>query len=135
MDLQFLIHAVIAQIFSPTAKLAIPTGIPANEANTEIETQPLMAEIKTRKCLKSFKLLHSLLCFPQGHACSITKKCKNVQYKGTIMIFLPLLRHLECCTPSLHEWHAVLKLLSENKVFCFSKRALHVDTTHNKWLK
>ena len=87
MDLQFLIHAVIAQIFSPTAKLAIPTGIPANEANTEIETQPLMAEIKTRKCLKSFKLLHSLLYFPQGHACSITKKCKNVQYKGTIMIF------------------------------------------------
>ena len=38
MDLQFLIHAVIAQIFSPTAKLAIPTGIPANEANRNWNT-------------------------------------------------------------------------------------------------
>ena len=32
-DLYFLIPAVIAQIFIPTAELAIPTGIAINEAN------------------------------------------------------------------------------------------------------
>ena len=66
MDLQFLIHAVIAQIFSPTAKLAIPTGIPANEANTEIETQPLMAEIKTRKCLSHSNSCKAFYAFHKG---------------------------------------------------------------------
>ena len=35
-DLYFLIPAVIAQIFNPTAELTIPTGTPINEANTEI---------------------------------------------------------------------------------------------------
>ena len=29
-----------AQVFNPTAELAIPTGTPTNEANPEIETQP-----------------------------------------------------------------------------------------------
>ena len=32
-DLYFLIPAVIAQIFIPTAELVIPTGIAINEAN------------------------------------------------------------------------------------------------------
>ena len=41
---------MIAQIFIPTAKLEIPTGTPTNEANAEIETQPLTAETKARKC-------------------------------------------------------------------------------------
>ena len=41
IDLYFLILAVIAQIFYPTAELAIPIGIPANEAKAEIETHPV----------------------------------------------------------------------------------------------
>ena len=52
IDLYLLIPAVIAQIFNPTAKLTIPIGPPTNEANTEIETQPLTAEMKARKCSK-----------------------------------------------------------------------------------
>ena len=40
--------AVNAQIFNPTAELVIPTETPTNEANAEIETQPLTAETKTR---------------------------------------------------------------------------------------
>ena len=43
--------AAIAQMFHSTAKLAIPTGKSANEANGELETHPLAAETKTRKCL------------------------------------------------------------------------------------
>ena len=49
IDLYFLIPVVTAQIFIPTVELAIPTGTTANEANAEIETQPLTAEIITRK--------------------------------------------------------------------------------------
>ena len=41
IDLYFLILAVIAQIFYPTAELAIPIGIPTNEAKAEIETDPV----------------------------------------------------------------------------------------------
>ena len=52
MDLYLLIPAVITQIFDPTAKLAIPTETQTNEANAEIETHPLTAETKTRKCLQ-----------------------------------------------------------------------------------
>ena len=40
IDLYFLIPAVIAQMFIPTAKLVIPTGPQTNEANGEIETEP-----------------------------------------------------------------------------------------------
>ena len=32
--------------FNPTAKLVIPVGLPTNEANAEIETQPLTSEMK-----------------------------------------------------------------------------------------
>ena len=35
---------MIAQIFIPTAELAIPTGIATNKANAEIETQPVTAK-------------------------------------------------------------------------------------------
>ena len=45
-DIYFLIAAVIAQIFIPTAKLSKPAGTPTNKAaNAEIEAQPLTAEI------------------------------------------------------------------------------------------
>ena len=37
---------MIAQIFIPTAELVIPTGIATNEANEEIETQPVIFETK-----------------------------------------------------------------------------------------
>ena len=43
---------MIAQIFNPTARLAIPIGAPTNEANAEIQTQPMTAKTKTRKCCK-----------------------------------------------------------------------------------
>ena len=51
IDFYLLIPAAITQMFHSTAKLAIPTGKPANEANGEFETHPLAAETKTRKCL------------------------------------------------------------------------------------
>ena len=46
----FLIPAVIAQIFNPAAEITIHTRRPTNETNSEIETQPLTASTKTRKC-------------------------------------------------------------------------------------
>ena len=52
IDLYLLIPAMITQIFYPTVELAITTEILTNEANAEIETHPLTAETKTRKCLK-----------------------------------------------------------------------------------
>ena len=53
IDLYPLIPAVNAHIFNPTAELVIlPTGIPTNEANVDVETKPLTAETKTRKCSK-----------------------------------------------------------------------------------
>ena len=45
IDLYLLLPSVIAQIFNPTAELVIPTGTPTNDANAEIETQPLTAEM------------------------------------------------------------------------------------------
>ena len=37
IDLYLLIPTVVAQIFIPTAELAIPKGTPTNEVNAEIE--------------------------------------------------------------------------------------------------
>ena len=48
-DLHLLVPEIMAQIFNPTAELAIPTETPTNEVNSEIETQPLTAETKTKK--------------------------------------------------------------------------------------
>ena len=48
IGLYFLIPAVRVQIFNITAELAIPTGTPTNEADAEIETQPLTAEMKIK---------------------------------------------------------------------------------------
>ena len=44
--------AVNVQLYNPTAELTMVTGTPTNEANEEIETQPLTAETKDRKCSK-----------------------------------------------------------------------------------
>ena len=33
-------------MFTPTAKRMMPTKIPTSKANTEVETQPLTAEMK-----------------------------------------------------------------------------------------
>ena len=49
---------MIAQIFNPNAELPIPTAIPTNEVNAEIETHLLTAETKTRKCSWQFKLFY-----------------------------------------------------------------------------
>ena len=49
-DLYFLVHAVITQIFIPTAELVIPTRIAASKVNAEIETQPVTVEAKISKC-------------------------------------------------------------------------------------
>ena len=46
IDLYFLIPALIAQIFNPTAELVIPTGTQTNEANAKIETQQVTFEVK-----------------------------------------------------------------------------------------
>ena len=45
-----LISTVNAQIFNPSAEIAISTGTPTNEANAGIENHTLKAESKTRKC-------------------------------------------------------------------------------------
>ena len=37
IDLNFLILTMIAQMFTPTAELVIPTGTQSNDANAEIE--------------------------------------------------------------------------------------------------
>ena len=49
IDLYFLIPVVIAQIFNPTVELVKPTGTQTNEANKEIETQPVIAEARISK--------------------------------------------------------------------------------------
>ena len=38
--------------FNPTAELVMPTGTPTDEPDAEIETQPVTAELKIRKCSK-----------------------------------------------------------------------------------
>ena len=50
-DLYFLIHAVIAQIFNPTVELIVLIKMPTKEAKAEIETHPLIGEVKMSKCL------------------------------------------------------------------------------------
>ena len=40
---------MIAQMFIPTAVLVIPTGTKTNDANAEIETQPVTVEDRINK--------------------------------------------------------------------------------------
>ena len=49
IDLHYFIPGVIAQSFSPTAELVIPTSTQTNKANTEIERQPVTVETKISK--------------------------------------------------------------------------------------
>ena len=44
IDLYPLISAVNAQMFNPTELVILPTVIPTNEANVDIETKALTAE-------------------------------------------------------------------------------------------
>ena len=50
IDLYFLIHAAIVQIFNPIAELIIPIVIQTKEAKAEMETPPVIVEHKIRKC-------------------------------------------------------------------------------------
>ena len=51
IDIYFLIPAVIAQMFNPTAEFTIPIKIPTKKAKNYIETYPVTAETKIDKCL------------------------------------------------------------------------------------
>ena len=46
IDLHFLIPTAVAQIFNPITELVIPIGIPVKEAKIEIETHPVIVEVK-----------------------------------------------------------------------------------------
>ena len=50
IDSDFLIPAVIAQIFNPIAELVIPIGIPTKEAKLDMETHSVIAEANIREC-------------------------------------------------------------------------------------
>ena len=50
VDLYFVIPVVIAQIFNPSAELAMLIGIPTKEGKTKIETHLVTAEAKIHKC-------------------------------------------------------------------------------------
>ena len=39
-------------MFIPTAELVIPAGTQTNEANAEIETQPVVVQARISKCSK-----------------------------------------------------------------------------------
>ena len=49
INLYLLIPAAISQIFIPTAELVIQTGRQTNEANAEIETEPVIVETEISK--------------------------------------------------------------------------------------
>ena len=50
IDLYFLIPAVIGNFFIPIAELVIAAKAQTDEANAEIETQPVTLETKIKKC-------------------------------------------------------------------------------------
>ena len=63
IDLYFLIPAVIAKVFNPTAEIVIPTGIPTKEAKAEVETHPVNVKAKISRCFISFKVARTFSCF------------------------------------------------------------------------
>ena len=64
IDLYFLIPAVTAQIFNPTAKLVTCIGMSAEEGKAETEINPVTAEAKIRKCsVYKFRVVQTFLCF------------------------------------------------------------------------
>ena len=50
IDLYFLIPVVVTQFFYTTAELVIPIGIPTKEGKAEMETHPVIVEIKISEC-------------------------------------------------------------------------------------
>ena len=60
IDFYFFVPAVIAEVFNLFTELAIPIGVPTNEAKVQIETQSITAEMRKTECSKQFKLLHAL---------------------------------------------------------------------------
>ena len=52
IDLQFLIPAVVAQIFLPTVELVTLTGTQTSEVHAELETLSVTVEAKIRKFWK-----------------------------------------------------------------------------------
>ena len=52
---------MIAQVFNPVAELVIPIGIPTEEAKAEMETHPVIKEIKINGPYnwKLYKLFHA----------------------------------------------------------------------------
>ena len=46
IDFYFLIPTSIAQIFNPIPELVISTGIPTEEEKAEMETHPVIVELK-----------------------------------------------------------------------------------------
>ena len=50
INLYFLVPAFLVQVVSRTGELAMSIGIPTNEAKTEIETHPVIAETKISDC-------------------------------------------------------------------------------------
>ena len=50
IDLYFLIPEVSGQMFILTEEFVIPTETRTNEANAEIETQPVAVEARISKC-------------------------------------------------------------------------------------
>ena len=63
IELYLLIFAVIAQVFNPIARLAIPKGIPTKERKAKNEAHPVIAEAKIRKCSIKFRVVQTFLCF------------------------------------------------------------------------
>ena len=75
-----------------------------------------------------------------GHACSMTQKGQKGPVKGHICGFLPLIFAIQIegmynVIPPSPKKHVFLEFLLENKAFCSTKKELHADTAHNKWLK
>ena len=65
INLCFLIPAVIAQIFNPTAELSMSTGVATNEVSAETEREPVIFEAKISvqhnlNTYMSFYAFHSL---------------------------------------------------------------------------
>ena len=66
IDLHFVISAVITHIFIVAAELAIPTGIPTEEANVKVDTHSVTVKARISICsvqFTEFKILQTFLCF------------------------------------------------------------------------
>ena len=63
IELYFLIPAVIAQIFNPTAELVILIGISSKEAKAEIKIHPVIVETKIESVQYSLKLFKPFCVF------------------------------------------------------------------------